>query len=708
MSILFNSKEKIFYIQTKNSTYAMQVVYNRYVLHLYYGKKREDISPWQERIVSFAPYDADIGVKFSLDTAPTELSFFGSGDLRDTGIKINNQNGDCTTDFLFESARIFKGRINFDDMPYSRGGDETLEIVYFDKVSNCRLKSYYTLFYETDTITRYVVFENVGNDVLRIENALGCQLDFENVDFEWSCLGGLYYWERDIITYPLHFGRQSIYSKRGHSSAQANPYSMLKTPMTTENQGECYAMEFVYSGDFEMQAELSYDKRVRWMAGLNRETVAWSLEGGTTFTTPETILVYSDKGTNGLMRNLHNHLRQHIINPKFVDKQRPVVINTWEAVNFNINEEVLLQFADRAVEMGIDTLVVDDGWYGKRNDDTSSLGDWFINNEKFKDGLKAFSEKVHKKGLKLGIWIEPEMINPNSELYRQHPEWVLRCKDRESKLSRNQLLLDMTNNEAIDYVVAMIKNALQDVQLEYIKWDFNRSIAESGSLMLSKEKQCEVKHRFVLGTYRMHKLLTEAFPNALFEGCSGGGGRFDAGMLFYCPQIWTSDNTDPIDRLKIQRGTMIAYPLSTISAHVSHTLLNDLEEKPNHDFRFRVALGGVLGYELNVTKLNQREIEEIREQIASYRKISPLILSGDAYILEGLQKGEYGFYVLSKDETEYYFEYFTFNEEFEDREFVLRTERKNLVLRVKKSEGKMIGSQKACFYYFQSGKIFLD
>ena len=683
----------------------MQIAYDRYVLHIYYGKKTSQISPWKEWRSSYAPYDKDLEMKISPDTAPMELSFFGSGDLRDTGIKIVNQNGDATTDFRFEGFRVFRGRIQFEDMPYSRGGDETLEITYFDEASKCRLRSYYTVFYDTDTITRYVVFENEGADTLRIENALGCQLDFENTDFLWTCLGGLYYRERNVISYPLHFGRQSIYSKRGHSSAHANPFTMLKAPTATENQGDCYAMEFVYSGDFEMQAELLYDKRVRWMSGLNRETIAWNLKCGATFTTPETILTYSCDGTNGVMQNLHKHLRRSVINPKFADKQRPIVINTWEAVHFDINEELLLDFADKAAEIGIDTLVVDDGWFGCRDDDTSSLGDWFVDGKKFKNGLKEFSEKIHAKGLKLGIWIEPEMINPNSDLYRKHPEWALQCKGREGKLSRHQLVLDMTNNEAIDCVVGMIKETLRDVPLEYIKWDFNRSISEAGSLALSKEEQCEAKHRFVLGTYRMHKLLTEAFPDVLFEGCAGGGGRFDAGILFYFPQIWTSDNTDPLARLIIQKGTMMAYPISTMSAHVSHTLLNLIEETPNYDFRFCVSAGGILGYELDVTKLSQEKIDEIRRQIKAYRKIEKLILHANAYLMEDLSEGEYGFYLISEDEKEYYLQFYSSNKDLSGKEFVLHTKRGDHVLSIEQLVGRTIGKENEFFYCDSLGKL---
>ena len=328
---------------------------------------------------------------------------------------------------------------------------------------------------------------------------------------------------------------------------------------------------------------------------------------------------------------------------------------------FNIDEEIILRYAEKAKQLGIDTVVIDDGWFGKRNDDSIGLGDWYVNQEKFKNGLADFSEKIHALGLNLGIWIEPEMFNPKSELFKEHPEWGLQCKDRPSSLGRRQLVLDLTNDEVIDYIVDKIKETLSDVKLEYIKWDFNRTLSEVGSLALPKERQGEAKHRFTLGSYKMHKKLTEAFPNVLFEGCSGGGGRFDAGILFYCPQIWTSDNTDPVCRLAIQKGTSMAYPLSTISAHVSDSLWNKFESTPDYSFRFNVALGGVLGYEMNITRLSYENEKKIAEQIKQYEKFAPLILNGDVYRLDALERDEYGFVCVAKDKSEFLLVYQNLN-----------------------------------------------
>lgn len=652
--ISFDLEEKVFRIDTRNTTYALKIARDKYVAHLYYGAKADSLQGfYKEYPIDFAPYVEETGADFSLDTIATELSFFDSGDLKDTGVKIKNANGDCSTLFYYKGYRIFAGRPQFADMPYSRNPEETLEIIYEDEVSGCELRSYYSVFANSDSITRYAQFVNTGKQPLSICRANIAQLDFLKGDYQLVTLCGKYGNERGITEYPLHNGLQGVYSKRGHSSHQYNPFVALKSAETTENAGEAYAMEFVYSGDFEAQAEKTFEGKIRLMMGLNRDTFSWLLKGGEEFWTPEVILTYSNSGLNGLSQNLHDHIRENIVNPKFVYAQRPVVINTWEAMYFNIDEEILFRYAEKAKQIGIDTLVIDDGWFGKRNDDSIGLGDWFVNRDKFKDGLASFSEKVHALGLKLGIWIEPEMVNPTSDLYKEHPEWVLQCKGRPCSLGRRQLVLDLTNDEVVDYIVDKIKQAFDGVQLEYVKWDFNRSLSEAGSLFLSNERQGEAKHRFVLGSYKMHKKLTEAFPEVLFEGCSGGGGRFDAGILFYCPQIWTSDDTDPVHRLSIQKGTSLAYPISTISAHVSDSLFNKFEGSPDYNFRFNVALGGVLGYELNITRLSSENEKKIKEQVEINRKLQPLLLKGDYYRLDGLGDGEYGFVCVSKNKLEF-------------------------------------------------------
>lgn len=652
--ICFNEEEQVFKIETQNTVYVMKIVHEKFLAHLYYGKKSGEYDKdYREYPVDFAPYPFATGCGFSLETISTELSFFDTGDTKNVGIKIKNGNGDSATLFYYENYRIFKGRVEFSDMPYSRGGDETLEIVFKDEVSGCELHAYYTVFYETDTITRYATFVNKGEKPLFIEKAVVCQLDLRGGDYNLVTLCGKYGNERNAVEYPLNLGLQGIYSKRGHSSHQFNPFFALKKPTTTENFGDAYAFEFVYSGDFEGRVEKCFDGRIRALMGLNHDTFAWNLEPNESFTTPEVIMTYSAMGMNKLSQNLHDHLRKTVILGKFVNAPRPVVINTWEAVHFSVSEDKIFRYAEKAKKIGIDTVVLDDGWFGDRNNDSSALGDWFVNKEKFPNGLVALSDELHNMGLKFGIWIEPEMISPKSELYQNHPEWVLQCKDRVSSLGRRQLVLDLTNDEVIDYIVEKIKLTLEGVKLEYIKWDFNRTLSEVGSLFLPAKRQCEVKHRFTLGCYKMHEKLTKAFPDVLFEGCSGGGGRFDAGILFYCPQIWTSDNTDPVGRLPIQKGTSLAYPLSSISAHVSDSLWNKLEDAPDYGLRFNVALGGVVGYEMNISCLSEENEDRFRKQIAFSKKVQPLILAGDLYRLDGLNNGEYGLIVVAKDKSEF-------------------------------------------------------
>ena len=651
--IIFDKKRNIIKIHTQNTTYVMQIVCNKYVAHLYYGKRTDDVAEYTLQHTSFAPYYEEEKGRISMDWLSAELSFFGCNDMKDTAVRIKNANGDSSTFFQYRSHRVFKGRFTFDDMPYSRGGEETLELTYEDSASGCVLYSYYKVFPESDTITRYLRFENKGTAPLKIERALVCQLDLPTDDYVAMTLCGTYFDERHLTEIPVHVGVQSIYSTRGHSSHDFNPFLAIKTARTTEYAGDAYAMEFVYSGDFTAQAEKTFKGNVRLMMGLNRDTFAWNLHAGETFTTPEVILTCSSDGTNTLSRHLHDHIRQNIVPEKFASFARPVVLNTWEAMAFSIDESNILAYAKQAKAVGIDTVVVDDGWFAERCHDDRSLGDWYANTQKFPNGLKAFAQKIRDMGLKIGFWIEPEMISENSELYRCHPEWALQCKDRAFSRGRMQLVLDMTNDEAIRAVVDGLLQTFKDVPVDYIKWDFNRSLAETGSLALPAEQQCEAKHRFVLGSYKMHKMLTEAFPDVLFEGCCGGGGRFDAGILFYCPQIWTSDNTDPVARLDIQKGTAFAYPLSAISAHVSNSQRNTLEKECDYEFRFNVAAQGVLGYEMDITRLTEKQKAEISAHVEAYRALQPLLLNGDCYRIEGLSDGEYGVNVVSKDGTEF-------------------------------------------------------
>lgn len=654
----FDRENGIIKIDTRHTTYAMQIVREKYVAHLYYGKTREDFSDcdW-EKGASWTPYSPADGNMISLDSMPTELSFFGTGDLKDTAVKIQNGNGDCITFFAFADFRIYDGGVTAQCLPCSRGADETLELRYRDEVSGCELYSYYTVFKDSDTIVRKIKIVNNGNYPVSVQTLFSCQLDFASAEYDMLTLSGKYYAERHKQIMSLGIGRYSVYSKRGHSSHAHNPFVALVSKRVKENAGETYGAAFSYSGDFEMQTERLANGFMRLLCGFNRDTFGWKLNCGEEIFSPETVLTYSACGLNGMSQNLHDHIRAHILPEKFACALRPVLINTWEAAYFDIDENILLRYAERATQLGIDTLVMDDGWFGKRYNDRAGLGDWYVNREKFPDGLAAFATKIRAAGVKFGIWIEPEMVNPNSDLFRTHPDWALGCASREKSLSRNQLVLDLTNPEVVDYVAASVTAALSEVNPDYIKWDFNRSLTEVGSHYLPRDRQSETAHRFVLGSYRLHEKITRAFPDTVFEGCAGGGGRFDLGILRYVPQIWTSDQTDPVCRLPIQYGTSIAYPLSTMTAHVSDALYNKSENEPDYDFRFAVALWGITGYELNITRLSQQECDAFCRQTALLRKLQPLILNGDLYRIDGLYKTEYAFTVISKDKTEFLFDY---------------------------------------------------
>lgn len=659
--IKFIEEQKLFQIDTKNTSYVMRVSFDKFVEHVYYGKKLEKADfPYKDKIISFAPFIKETGYGFSLCTRQMELSFFDSGDLRDTGVRIKNADGNSVTLFYYKDYKIFDGRIEFSDMPYSRNADKTLELIYFDPVSNCELSSYYSVFYDTDTITRYMTIRNVGSEKVTLESVIACQVDFAGGEYDVTTLNGCYYIERMPETVPVACGIQKIYSKRGHSSSHFNPYIQIAEKGASEYAGNVFAMNMVYSGDFVSQVERTYENDYRVMTGINPETFNWILGAGEQFTTPEAVISFSSVGKNKLTQNFHDHVREYIVPKEYKSAKRPIVINSWEAMYFNIDEEVLLKYAEKANELGIDTLVVDDGWFLGRDNDKTSLGDWIADSRKFKDGLKAFSDRVHERGVNLGIWIEPDMISEDSDLYRQHPDWAIQVPNRPLSLGRNQLVLDMTNDDAINHVVNQLKETFKDVKIEYIKWDFNRSLSEVGSLNLPKEKQGEVKHRFTLGDYKMRKALTEAFPDAMFEGCSGGGGLYDMGIMFYCPQIWASDNTDPVWRIKIQQGSTICYPLSVLSAHVANTKSNKIEKGLDYDYRYAVASGAVLGYELNITKFSKETEALVKAQVNDYQDIYPLVLDGDFFIIDKLGKKEYGFTLVSKDKKSFAVFYYNY------------------------------------------------
>lgn len=652
MPIQFDEKSNIFTLRTKNTLYAMQILYQKFLVHLYYGANKKDAElKYESRYCSFSPYFAESGLEFSPDTCLAEFPFFGSGDFRETALKIKNGSGDSTTLFTYRSHRIFSGRVPLDNLPFAESDDDTstLAIEMIDSTTGCMLTLYYTLFEKDEVISRYFVLENRGGEPVTIEKAMSLTLDLPSCNYEMISLYGSYGNERQYQKTPLFHGRQSVFSRRGASSHQFNPFIALCSPDADEESGEVYGFNFVFSGNFLDETEVDQNNTTRVQIGLGSENFQYILNPSDKFFSPEAIVTFSDRGLGQMSRNFHRFIRNHILpKPKFA--KRPVVLNTWEACFFAINEAEMLRFAKESANCGIDMLVMDDGWFGHRSADNAGLGDWYANPDKFPDGLAEFVKKIKSYGLKFGIWIEPEMVNPDSDLYRTHPEWCLQCRNRESTLSRNQLVLDFTNNDVLDYLEQSFSKTFDSVGIDYFKWDMNRHLSEVGSQMLPPEKQGETAYRYMLGVYKLYRWFEKHFPGAMIENCSGGGGRYDLGMMKYSTQIWASDNTWPAARIKIQSATSLAYPAAVMSCHVSNPD-NICENKNEMDFRYHVALGGALGYELHLPNASSEIKKTIRAQIEEYRSLEDLILTGDLYRLFNPFESPYSAYYFVNENS---------------------------------------------------------
>ncbi len=649
MPIIFIKKSRQFIIHTANTTYAFDIVKDKYLRHIYYGKKKKKIVPEDPKGYSFSPFLIENGYKFSPDTLPCEISFFGSGDFRSTSLRINSD-GTGVTDFTYDSYRIYSGRASLDGLPEAEADEDTqtLEIKMLDTVSGCILFLYYTVYPEKDIIGRYIKIENRGIASVKIESCASLELPITRPDLDMISFWGGHVRECNLQRVPLHHGVQSVFSRRGASSHQYNPFFALCSHSANEERGDVYGFNFIYSGSFANEVELDQTGTAKVMISLGKDTFGYTLEPGESFTSPEAVMTYSARGIGKMSRNFHNFTRYNIM-PAAALSPHPVVLNTWEACYFNIDEEKLIRFAEEARKTGFDMLVMDDGWFGKRNHDRAGLGDWFENREKFPRGLAAFANEIKARGVKFGIWIEPEMVNPDSDLYRAHPEWALRVPGREPLQSRQQLVLDMSNPEVVDYLISLFDKTFAGVPIDYFKWDMNRHLSNVGSSALPPEKQNEVSFRYMKGVYRLLKWFGERFPNAVIETCSGGGGRYDLGMMAYGIQIWTSDNTNPYARTMIQSAAMTGYPAATMSCHVS----NPKGDLRSLDYRYKVALGGMLGYELNILEMSDEIRSEISAQIAEYRQFEHLMRLGDYYDLASPFKYDYSaYYYVNSDNSE--------------------------------------------------------
>ncbi|MBQ8849568.1 MAG: alpha-galactosidase [Clostridia bacterium] len=648
MAIRFIKSSKRFVIDTKNTTYAFEIFKRHYLVHLYYGKKKARFEEAERRSLGFSPNVAEYSSKYSPDNLPLEVSFFGSGDYRDTSVCIVGKDGTGVTDFKYKSYRIFEGRQSIDGLPFARpdADSETLEILMQDKVTGCELYLYYTVFPESDVISRHMALVNNGKSSVKLARCMPMELNLDRSDLDMITLWGRHNGECNYQRVQTHHGVQSVGSRRGASSHQYNPFMALCAHTATEERGDAYGFNFVYSGSFLDEVELDQTGRTKALMGMDPATFGYILDAGERFESPEAVMTYSHKGLGQMSRNFHKFVKNNIMPKKALDPH-PVVLNTWEACYFDIDEKKLLQFAEKGAAMGFDMLVMDDGWFAERHHDRAALGDWYANKDKFPNGLADFVKNVRSKGIKFGIWIEPEMVNPDSDLYRAHPDWALRASGREPLVSRKQLVLDMSRDEVIDYLIGAFDKVFDGVEIDYFKWDMNRHMCNVGSAALPPERQCEVYFRYIKGVYRLMDWFVKRFPNAVIETCSGGGGRYDLGMMPYGIQIWTSDNTNPYNRTFIQSGAMLAYPATTMSCHVS----NPKENMKSLDYRYKVACEGMLGYELNILEMSDEVNAEISRQIAEYRKFEHVMRLGEFYRLASPENTKYSAYYYTTDDA---------------------------------------------------------
>lgn len=661
MNITYYEQNRLFKLDTPHTSYCIAVADEENFLgHVYYGRKlsennltylmRTDETP-------FVPSRNNRDRLSFLDTFPMEYTGNNLGDYREGTLAVRTTSGHTGVALSYVSHRIYDGKEALEGLPATFGGKDvcqTLEITCEDKVLKLQVILSYSIFADTDAIARSVRIVNGSDEPIYLTKVLSACIDMDNEDYEMITLHGSWGRERGIQTRPIMRGKQSVCSVRGVSSHQEHPFMAWKKRETTEEVGEIYAMNFVYSGNFLAQIEADQFGSIRALMGIHPDNFSWKLEAGESFQAPEVICMYSAQGIGGMTRNFHDLYREHLIRGIYRDTKRPILINNWEGTYFDFNTQKLIDIARQASELGIEMLVMDDGWFGHRDDDNSSLGDWQVNESKLEGGLKYLVEEINKLGMKFGIWFEPEMISPDSDLYREHPDWAIQIPGRTGSLGRNQYVLDLTRKEVRDSIYEQMAVVLRSANVEYVKWDMNRCLSDLGSCGLSADRQGELLHRQVLAVYEMQERLITEFPNLLLENCSSGGGRFDPGMLYYSPQIWCSDDADAVERLSIQAGTALIYPLSTMGAHVSDCPNHTVGRVTPFATRGYVALAGTFGYELDVTRIPQADRDMIPKQVAMYHKYNDLVRQGDYYRIAHYAENHYYdcYEVVAKDKSE--------------------------------------------------------
>ena len=640
MGIQFNEKDGLFRLDTRSTSYVIKVTdEDKFLGHVYYGPKVSDLDLSYLLRTEENPYQPSVNNRDRLsfyDSFPMEYSGNGLGDFREESIAVRTPDGHTAVKLEYISYKIYSGKEGISGLPATFGSKEectSLELICLDPVLNLEVTLVYTAFEEADAITRSVRIRNLGTESLFLTRVMSFSIDMDNRDFDLITLHGSWARERHIQRKKIGYGVQGVSSCRGESGHQDHPFLGVLEHSATQEAGSVYGFSLVYSGNFLATVQENQFSSLRILMGINPHEFTWKLESGDEFLTPEVAMVYSANGIGGMSRSFHDLFRNHLIRSPYKDKKRPVIINNWEATYFDFNTEKLLGIARTAASLGVEMLVMDDGWFGNRDSDNMALGDWEVNEEKISGGLHNLVKEINALGMEFGIWFEPEMISPDSELYRQHPDWAIGIPGRERGLARNQYVLDFSREEVVNHIFAKMERVLNSANITYVKWDMNRPLSDLGSLSLPADRQGELSHRYMLGVYRMQEMLLEKFPHILLENCSGGGARFDPGMLYYSPQIWCSDDTDAIERLSIQEGTALIYPLSAMGAHVSDCPNHTVGRVTPFATRGLVALAGTFGYELDVEKISQEDRQQIPGQIAMYHAYNDLIRTGDYYRL---------------------------------------------------------------------------
>lgn len=663
MSIHVNEEHKLFHLQTAKTSYIFKILENGNAGQLYFGPQIP-VKKDYPNLASREEHDCTNTLTvdqsdFQLELIKQEYAGLGKGDYRYPAYQITYPNGSRTSEFEYTGYEVADGKERLKNMPsaFDDQGDDsqTLTVTFKDELANLVLQLHYTVFEKEDVIVRSATFINHGQEAVTLDRALSLQLDLPDHDYDMLQFSGSWARERHLIRTPLRSGIQSIGSLRVASSHQQNPFFALARPHTDNHQGSAFGFNFIYSGNFIDSVEVDQFDTTRVLVGINPDDFGWKLANGESFQTPEAVMTYTSDGLNQMSQQLGAFYQDHLINQHFAHQDRPILINNWEATFMDFNEAKLMKIVDQADKLGIEMFVLDDGWFGHRDDDKSSLGDWFVDQKKFSNGISGFADRVHDKGMKFGLWFEPEMISIDSKLYEKHPDWMIATPGRQGTPARNQYVLDMTRQEVVDYLFEHMSAIIKQTKLDYIKWDMNRNITEMYGAKLPADQQLEFPHRYILGVYQLYARLTEAFPKVLFESCASGGGRFDLGMMYYAPQAWCSDDTDAVERIKIQDGTSYGYTQNMWGAHVSAVPNDQVGRLTSLDTRAAVAYFGDFGYELDITKMAADELATIKKQVAFYKQYRHLFQFGKFYRLDNPDTNNdnvYGWQVVNEDRSE--------------------------------------------------------